>query len=50
MPQSATLGLHLLSLYMRIAIRLRYDDTTIPRRIRLYDGSDRNYDMRSIRL
>ena len=34
-----------------IAIRLRYDyDTTIPRRIRLYDGSDRNYDLRSIRL
>ena len=34
-----------------IAIRLRSDyDTTIPRRIRLYDGSDRNYDLRSIRL
>jgi len=33
------------------ATRLRHDyDTTIPRRIRLYDGSDRNYDMRSIRL
>jgi len=33
------------------AIRLQYDyDTTIPRRIRLYDGSDRNYDLRSTRL
>ena len=31
-------------------LRFDYDTTTIPRRIRLYDGIDRNYDMRSIRL
>ena len=34
-----------------IAIRLRYDyDTTMPQRIRLYDGSYRNYDSTAIRL